>query len=366
MEIKTEKNEIIELSDNHDPLKGTKYDTMFGSKSPLRVEGTTLNDWINGDEVLGNYLQMIDFVKYFSLLIDETGNEFNHEDLEAYFKGDRKSINEDVCVKIERLDRFERKYDIPSIAILLRRFSIPYLLEYLADGNNERFITETLGKEMIKSWHDGTSLSDYNFESIDRIDSIDDDIIVIFLCYSGCVKSLDESKYIDRFGDVCYPNEPVFCAYAALGGKLNVLKWLRDPKKGGRVCNWDKECCACAAGNGHLDILKWLRDPNTGGGVCPWDSRCCIYTAQNGHLDVLKWLRDPTTGGGVCPWDEYCCAWAARNGHLDVLKWLRDPKKGGGVCPWYEWCCTWAVECDDDHILDWLKANNCPCGGTKH
>jgi len=48
-----------------------------------------------------------------------------------------------------------------------------------------------------------------------------------------------------------------------------------------------KEFCAAAAQGGHLEVLKWLRDNG-----CPWGAKTCTCAAVEGHLEVLKWARE--------------------------------------------------------------------------
>jgi hypothetical protein len=124
------------------------------------------------------------------------------------------------------------------------------------------------------------------------------------------------------------------CAYAALNGHLEVLKWARL-----NGCPWDEmDVCICSG--------KW-----TSGGIpvgtfengCPWDEETCSYAAKNGHLEVLKWAR---LNG--CPWDEWTCASAAENGHLEVLKWSRL-----NGCPWDEETCSYAAENGHLEVLKW-------------
>ena len=64
---------------------------------------------------------------------------------------------------------------------------------------------------------------------------------------------------------------------------------------------------------------------NLHGGVRFWNKWTCAYAAKGGHLEVLKWLRDPNLPGGPVDWDTMTCACAAKGGQLEVLKWLRDP-----------------------------------------
>jgi len=353
MEIKTEKNEIMSLDffQEKDPLKGTEWDDVFGSKSPLRVEGITLNDWIEKDPDLNIWLEKKEIPVF---------EEKDWKNLENYFSGSDHKIKEKILEKIIFFDILEKKYDIPEIAKALRCFNIHITNVYLIEGGNEKFISNIplFNRETIKKTIQLGSIKYLEFlknfstkENHGR-----------YMCESYCAWAAEKGhlhilKWLrdpNTGGGVCDWDEDC-CAYAAQGGHLNVLKWLRDPNTGGGVCPWNEYCCAWAASNGHLHILKWLRDPNTGGGVCPWNEWCCNYAAQNDHLHILKWLRDPETGGGVCPWDGRCCASAASNGHLHILKWLRDPETGGGVCPWNEWCCASAVINGHLHILKWLR-----------
>ena len=112
-------------------------------------------------------------------------------------------------------------------------------------------------------------------------------------------------------------NKPIphnACSYAAEGGQLETLKWLRaqDPP-----CPWDERVCIHAARRGHLELLKWARTQEP---PCPWNERVCEYATRGGHLEILKWARaqDPP-----CPWDERVCEIATQRRHLEMVKWLR-------------------------------------------
>ena len=90
---------------------------------------------------------------------------------------------------------------------------------------------------------------------------------------------------------VQYPCHEGTCAFAAYGGHLETLKWLRE-----NGCRWNEWTCAYAAKGGHLELLKWARAND-----CPWDESTCANAAEGGHLEVLKWavsythLTLPTT-----------------------------------------------------------------------
>ena len=45
--------------------------------------------------------------------------------------------------------------------------------------------------------------------------------------------------------------------------------------------------CAYAALNGHFEILKWARENG-----CPWNEYTCSNAAKNGHFEILKWARE--------------------------------------------------------------------------
>ena len=130
------------------------------------------------------------------------------------------------------------------------------------------------------------------------------------------------------------------CAFAAYGGYLEVLIWLRENN-----CPWNSETCSSAALGGHLDVLKYLHEKG-----CPWNSTTCECAAMGGHLEVLKYAHEQG-----CPWDFKTCAGAASRGHLDVLKYLHE--KG---CPWNELTCAFAAIGGHLDVLKYLHEKGCP------
>jgi hypothetical protein len=132
------------------------------------------------------------------------------------------------------------------------------------------------------------------------------------------------------------------CAYAALGGHLDILKWAQE-----HHCPWDEMTCASAAEGGHLEVLKWAWEHD-----CPWDENTCASASGGGHLDVLQWAREHD-----CPWSEWTCIFAAANRHLDVLKWAREHD-----CPWDERTCRSAAEGGHLDVLKWAREHDCPRG----
>lgn len=125
-----------------------------------------------------------------------------------------------------------------------------------------------------------------------------------------------------------------------------MLQWLRANK-----CPWGTSTCYEAAVGGHLDILKWVRSAEKEANKCPWNSRVCHGAAHAGHLDILKWARSPPGGDDAdkCPWDEDVTRWAVLGGHLDVLEWAWE-----NGCPMKPGLKTVAVESGHMHLESWL------------
>lgn len=107
------------------------------------------------------------------------------------------------------------------------------------------------------------------------------------------------------------------CAFAAYGGQLECLKWLRM-----NGAPWNEQACVSAAWGGHLECLKWLKSEGA-----PWNKYTCNHAAVGGHLDCLKWLRSEGDH-----WNEQACKFAAWGDHLNCLVWMRGGE--AGVVPW--------------------------------
>ena len=104
--------------------------------------------------------------------------------------------------------------------------------------------------------------------------------------WKGCLSTL---QHLQRKGRL---EKKHLCAYAALGGHLEVLQWARA-----NGCPWDSYTCHCAAEIGHLEVLQWAHSNG-----CPWDAQTKVCAAKGGHLTCLKYAR---TNG--CPWDFDAC-----------------------------------------------------------
>jgi len=162
-----------------------------------------------------------------------------------------------------------------------------------------------------------------------------------------------------------------FCLEVAQTNKLELLKWAREEKK----CKWDgrtiqaaarqgnlemvKYCvankcpvndyaCAYAADGGHLEIIKYLREEVK----APWDWATAAGAARNGHLHILEYLVERKYD----QFDEYAYRWAAMNGHLDCLKYLHETAKA----PWNSDAVRSAHEKNQPECLQYLLDNNCP------
>ena len=143
------------------------------------------------------------------------------------------------------------------------------------------------------------------------------------------------------------------CSWAAEGGHLEVLQWLRA-----KGCPWDSTATDSAAYKGHLEVLQWMRaqDP-----PCPWNYWVCENAARGGHLEVLRWARSQG-----CPWDNEGVGIkkvpqaAAAGGHLEVLQWMRaqDPP-----CPWDSHVCCDAASEGHLEVLRWARSQGCPWDG---
>jgi hypothetical protein len=174
-----------------------------------------------------------------------------------------------------------------------------------------------------------------------------------------------------------------FCYQVAQTNKLELLKWAREEKK----CEWSvgpinaaarqgnlemvkycvaKKCpidgaCAWAADGGHLEVLKYLREE----AKAPWDSHIAARAAEKGHLHILEYLVERKYD----KYDEVPCRWAAMNGHLDCLKYLHETAKAR----WNSGAVRDAHKNDHPDCLQYLLDNDCPLptgwsyeGGTLH
>ena len=166
-------------------------------------------------------------------------------------------------------------------------------------------------------------------------------------------------------------DETNFCWQVAETNKLELLKWAREEKK----CKWNEEtidaavcqgnlemvkycvanecpintwACAYAASGGRLEVLKYLREE----AKAPWNWYTATWAASNGHLHILEYLVERKFD----EYDEYACWYAARNGHLDCLKYLHETAK----VPWDKDAVREAHDYNHPECLQYLLDNDCP------
>ena len=133
--------------------------------------------------------------------------------------------------------------------------------------------------------------------------------------------------------------------WAALYGRLEVMKWLRA-----KGCPWDRYTSSKAADRGQLEVLQWMRGQDP---PCPWNSDVCYEAASAGHLEVLRWARSQD-----CPCHQGVPYAAAQGGHLKVLRWLI--KEG---CPYDKSMCRAAAAEGGERtreVLKWLDKGKGP------
>ncbi|CAL6299878.1 unnamed protein product [Bathycoccus prasinos] len=165
-----------------------------------------------------------------------------------------------------------------------------------------------------------------------------------------------------------------FCIRVAKTNKLELLKWAREEKK----CEWNgwgvltidaaaeqgnlemvKYCvankcpigwsaCAYAASGGHLEVLKYLREEVK----APWNRGTASMAALNGHLHILEYLVERKFD----KYSELACTRAAMRGHLDCLKYLHETAKA----PWDEDAVYHAHENNHPECVQYLLDNDCP------
>ena len=98
-------------------------------------------------------------------------------------------------------------------------------------------------------------------------------------------------KYFARQPGETFKWDEQLLTAAAAGGHVRVMRWLRRhgfPFGKGVCC----EAAAKAAEHGQLGVLKWLRAHDYP--LNEW--RCTDAAVSRGHLQVLKWLRDTRKG----------------------------------------------------------------------
>eukprot|EP00594_Rhizosolenia_setigera_P015404 CAMPEP_0178956140 /NCGR_PEP_ID=MMETSP0789-20121207/10047_1 /TAXON_ID=3005 /ORGANISM="Rhizosolenia setigera, Strain CCMP 1694" /LENGTH=231 /DNA_ID=CAMNT_0020637953 /DNA_START=249 /DNA_END=940 /DNA_ORIENTATION=+ len=129
--------------------------------------------------------------------------------------------------------------------------------------------------------------------------------------------------------------------YAAVCGKLNVLKWVE--KKVPDI--YEDTCAREAARYGHLHILQWLKEEKH----LELDGYLYDKAINGSHLHVLKWLREQEVD-----WNLFTFTTAAEKGNLDILQWLHEEG-----CPWLYHSDTYHVRESrlKPEVIDWCRVN---------
>ena len=97
---------------------------------------------------------------------------------------------------------------------------------------------------------------------------------------------------------------------AAERGHLEMVRLLRE-RLG---CSMSAQTCGWAALGGRLEVLQYLR---SGPFPCPWDSETTERAAANGHLRVLAWAMQQG-----CRVSRWAWAHACIRGHVCLLRFL--------------------------------------------
>ena len=80
-----------------------------------------------------------------------------------------------------------------------------------------------------------------------------------------------------------YMDEQYFCMKVAKTNKLELLKWAREEKE----CEWEQDTIYAAAFHGNLEMVKYCV-----ANKCHIDWQTCANAAIGGHLEVLKYLHE--------------------------------------------------------------------------
>jgi len=169
---------VIEKENSFERVLDTKYNSIFGANSPVRVNcgGKEIEEWIDNEPLLKKYFEKgMDTIneslleRYFYeklsrqgsqdlFKIVELGFEYNFTPEFANKRGYEStkvkgkifsSLDSKTYSYIEEWDKLEMKCDIPDIAIKLRRWNPHVALIYLLEGKNEQFISSDLKKKAI-------------------------------------------------------------------------------------------------------------------------------------------------------------------------------------------------------------------------
>ena len=183
----------------------------------------------------------------------------------------------------------------------------------------------------------------------------------LMACYYGAIEILQwlesEGFFCDNYESndkLSYPYTLLYspgndknyvshaCIYAAIGGRIKVLKWLlkNDYK-------WNYQICQSAALSGHKNILEWAKTKG-----CKWDTCSIASAAYRGHFEIVKWLY--LNSDCLLFLNSNIVHAAVQGGHLDILIWAYE--QGAYID---KLTCYYAATGGHTTVLKWLLNNNC-------
>jgi hypothetical protein len=103
------------------------------------------------------------------------------------------------------------------------------------------------------------------------------------------------------------------CAFAAAGGQLETLIWLRTKslniEKTIKVGKWKK-----------MEIIQTMSES------CNWDKMTIFSALKNRHHHIILWIINNPDGQSL-EWSGFECLEAAKQGYVDILEYLRKKRK---------------------------------------
>lgn len=206
-------------------------------------------------------------------------------------------------------------------------------------------LTTSQLQQLIKA-HPGAALSESWLSNAAKSASCKTRVSILICAAAsrGYLKVLKEMQRLHRVSK--WPQYA--CFFAAEGGHLETLKWLRS-----EGASWNTATCRVAAERAHIRVLKWMRGlkaPHSA--PCPWDKWTTAEAAKRGDIEMLEWCIE-----NGCPWSVESCHQAAHGGHLECLKLLRE-----SGCPWDKWVTYYAAKGGHVAMLRWAADNGCPWG----
>jgi len=320
---KSNENLEIKKSDSN-------WDNIFGYNSPIKAKPESvdtkewIDEWISKDKLLEEWIndKYSTCVRYFPLKkLKEYFTKKEH--IDKYFKSIKKEkisnksklisfdekylhahdskierINIDIALldpnnklynTIEAWDNLEAKYDIPELALLLRRYDIPRAFGYLINGKNLDWIK--------KNWD--SIMSVYGSYIGCQFKNGQDKIV--YLIWEEFRDRTDQSLVDWLINEKKYYSDADkwFVAYIRVHKKFpkmwNSYKSNHEPisvktqLEGQSII---KPIDGCAWWRSERTLNAIARHHHLNDDESPWNKKCCAYADQNSHFNILKWLND--------------------------------------------------------------------------